>query len=173
MTLGPTGIFPFRGVNRTVAGPDIIPGIQAPDFVTLNQDWLEYRPLRETRGKVRLLASVPSLENAVCDRETRRFNQEASHLDPDIHIFRLSVDLPFTKVRWCGATGVERITTLADHVHTDFGRQYGTLLKEVRLLRRADFVVGRDDIATYADYMSAMGVDPDYQRTLFAIHQAI
>ncbi len=173
MTMERFGLIQFGGVDQTVLGPDIRRGQRAPNFTAIANDWSETQPLLETQGKVRLFASVPSLETAVCDRETRRFNSEAANLDKDIHIFILSTDLPYTQARWCGATGVDRVITLSDHVHTDFGLKYGTLIKEKRLLRRAVFVVDRADLVTYVAYMPSLGDEPDYEETLQAIRLAL
>jgi thiol peroxidase len=173
MTLERFGLIQFKGENQTVVGPDISLGQIAPDFVAIDQEWSEVHPLADTEGKVRLLAAVPSLETAVCDRETRRFNQEASSLGDDVHIFIISADLPYTQKRWCGAAGVDRVVTVSDHRDTDFGIKYGVLIKEKRLLRRAVFVVGRDDKVVYVEYMPSLGDEPNYEEVLKAIHKAL
>lgn len=173
MTIERFGLIQFGGVDQTVLGPDLHIGQHAPSFSAIGNDWSEVQPLQETQGKVRLFASVPSLETAVCDRETRRFNVEASDLDEDVYLFTISADLPFTQARWCGAAGVDRVITLLDHMHTDFGLKYGTLIKEKRLLRRAVFVVDRNDLITYVAYLPSLGEKPDYDETLHAIRLAL
>ncbi len=173
MTLERFGATQFRGVDQTVVGPDMKPGDAAPDFVATANDWSSVRVLQATQGKVRLLASLPSLETSVCDRETRRFNQEASRLGDDVRIFAISADLPYTQERWCGAAGIDRVTTVSDHAAMDFGTRYGCLIKEKRVLRRAVFVIGRDDRVVYADYMKAMGDEPNYAEVLEAVRQAL
>jgi len=167
------GIVKFRDQDQTVVGPDLKPGDVAPDFAAVTAAWKTVHPLQETAGKVRILAAVLSLETSVCDRETRRFNQEASALGPDVHTFVLSTDLPFTQERWCGAAGIERVSTLSDHALADFGAKYGCLLKEARILRRATFVVGRDGRLVYAVYLPVLGDEPDYTEVLAAARQAI
>jgi thiol peroxidase len=173
MTEERVGLVQFGGKDVTIIGPDIRPGQTAPGFRAVDQEWQERDPLAETRGKVRLLAAVPSLDTSVCDLETRRFNQEAAGLGTDVHIFVISHDLPFAQKRWCGAAGVDRLTTLSDHVHADFGTRYGCLIKEKRLLRRAVFVVGRDGKIVYADYMPALGDEPKYDEVLAALRAAL
>jgi thiol peroxidase len=172
MTVERQGIVTFADQAQTVVGPDLKPGDAAPDFSAVTADWKTVQPLQQTAGKVRILAAVLSLETSVCDRETRRFNEEASALGPDVHTFVLSTDLPFTQERWCGAAGIERVTTLSDHAQVDFGTKYGCLLKEARLLRRATFVVGRDDRIVYAAYLPALGDEPNYAEVLAAARQA-
>lgn len=165
------GIIQFGGKDQTVVGPDIQVGQVARDFVGTAQDWSQVQALASTGGKVRVLAAVTSLDTSVCDHETRRFNEEAANLGYDVHIFVISMDLPFAQKRWCGAAGVDRVTTLSDHMQADFGQKYSCLMKESRLLRRAVFVVGRDNRIIYADYMPELGEEPNYDEVLEAIRR--
>ena len=43
----------------------------------------------------------------------------------------------------------------------------------MRVLRRAVFVVDRAGVVTYADYMPALGVEPDYEAVLAAVQAAL
>ncbi|HKZ54044.1 MAG TPA: thiol peroxidase [Anaerolineales bacterium] len=167
------GLIKHAGADVTVVGADVKVGQQAPEFVAVAQNWSEQMPLQATKGKVRLLAAVPSLDTSVCDRETRRFNEEAVHLGEDVHIFVISTDLPFAQKRWCGAAGVDRVTTLSDHLHADFGQKYGCLIKERRILRRAVFVVDRKDQVSYVDYMPVLGDEPKYDEVIGALRSAL
>ncbi|OGO15449.1 MAG: thiol peroxidase [Chloroflexi bacterium RBG_13_68_17] len=173
MTIERFGATQFRGVDQTVVGPDLKVGDTAPDFEAVATDWTAIRVLVATPGMVRVLAALPSLETSVCDRETRRFNEEASRLSEDVRIFAISTDLPYTQDRWCGAAGIDRVKTLSDHMATEFGVRYGCLIKEKRILRRAVFVVGRDDRIVYADYMKAMGDEPKYAEVLEVVRRAL
>ncbi len=168
-----TGLLKIDGRDVTIVGPDVIEGQPAPEFRATAQDWSSVQALASTRGKVRVLAALPSLSTSVCDREMRRFNQEAAALGEEVVVFAISTDLPFTQKHWCGAAGVERVTTLSDHFETEFGMRYGCLIKERRILRRAVFVVGRDDRVVYARYMPALGDEPDYEEVLAAVRQAM
>jgi thiol peroxidase len=55
----------------------------------------------------------------------------------------------------------------------DFGKKYGVLLKELRILRRAVFVVDRNNRITYAAYMTTIGAEPDYDAVIEAAKQAL
>jgi thiol peroxidase len=68
---------------------------------------------------------------------------------------------------------VEQVTTLSDHKTGDFGKKYGVLVKEQRILRRAVFVVNRAGVIVYAAYMPTLGEEPDYSAVLQAAHQAL
>jgi thioredoxin-dependent peroxiredoxin len=167
------GHIKFRGQEVTILGADLKPGEMAPEFTVQNLKWAPFHGLADTTGKVRIISAVLSLETDVCDRETRRFNQEAAALSKDIVILVISNDLPFTQERWCGAAGVSQVTVLSDHMDTDFGLKYGLLVKEARVLRRAVFVVDRAGKLTYVAYMPAFGNEPDYAEVLEAAKAAL
>jgi len=160
------GIIQFKNRDVSIVGLDLEPGIDAQDFRVINQDWQEVQALHETKGKLRIIASVPSLDTSVCNRETRRFNQEAANLSKDIAILVISTDLPFAQARWCGAAGVDKVLVLSDHKYTEFGMKYSCLLSEPRILRRAVFIVDQENILQYADYMSVLSQEPNYDEIL-------
>ena len=167
------GIVRFNNQDVTVVGKDLKKGDRAPEFTAIATDWSSVRALESTRGKVRIIGSLLSLNTSVCDEETKRFNQEAAGLSEDIAILMVSMDLPWTQKNWCGSTGVDRVITLSDHRDVDFGGKYGVLLKEPRILRRAIFVVDRDDRIVYADYMKVLGDQPDYTAVREAARRAL
>ena len=173
MTTERFGIVKFRGQAVTVIGPDLKQGDIAPEFSVQALDWAPFNGLGNTPGKVRIIAAVHSLDTEVCDRETRRFNQEAAALSKDIAILVISTDLPYAQKRWCGAAGVDQVNVLSDHMSTDFGTKYGCLIKEARILRRAAFVVDRAGKITYAAYMPALGEEPNYTDVLAAAQAAL
>ena len=167
------GLIKVGGKEATVVGDDLKVGGQAPDFTVQTLDWTLKHGLSDTEGKVRIIAAVPSLDTEVCDRETRRFNQEAASLSKDILIEVISTDLPYTQKRWYGAAGVDQVMTLSDHMTTEFGEKYGVLIKERRILRRAVFVVGKDNKLVYVAYMPVLGDEPNYSEVLEAAKNAL
>ena len=128
-------------LTGVVAVPAVEVGQPAPEFRLLAQDWSKVDGLDSTKGTVRIIAAVPSMNSNVCDIETKRFNQEAASLGKDIIILTISTDLPYTLKNWCAANGVDKVTLLSDAYDTNFGEKYGTLVKERRIERRAVFVV--------------------------------
>jgi thiol peroxidase len=173
MTIERFGVVKFRGQDVTVLGKDLKVGMAAPEFTVQTLEWAPFHGLADTQGKVRIISAVLSLETDVCDRETRRFNQEAAALGKDIAILVISNDLPFTQKRWCGAAGVEQVIVLSDHMNAEFGFNYGVLIKEARILRRAVFVVDRAGKLTYVAYMPALGDEPNYSEVLNATRAAL
>jgi thioredoxin-dependent peroxiredoxin len=167
------GYFKFAGQELTVIGADLIVGQTAPDFTAQKMDWTNFSALNETKNKVRIIGSLPSFSTSVCDLETRRFNQEAATLGDDIAILMVSMDVPFTLANWCAAAGVDKVLTLSDHLKGEFGEKYGVLLKEIRIFRRAIFVVDRKDRLVYVDYMPELGLEPKYDQVLEAAQNAL
>lgn len=160
----------FKGNPVTLLGNEVKVGDQAPDFKVLANDLSEVT-LDNSKGHVRILSVVPSLDTGVCDAQTRRFNEEAQQLS-DVKVLTISVDLPFAQKRWCGANGIENVETLSDHRDLSFGTAYGVAIKELRLLTRAVFVVDRQDKVTYVEYVSEATNHPNYEAAIEAAKQA-
>ena len=155
----------FQGNGLHLEGELPVQGGKAPDFALAAND-LSPRSLKDYAGKVLVLVSVPSLDTPVCDLEVRRFNAEAAALSDKVRIVAVSCDLPFAQARWCGAAGVKAVETLSDHRGTEFGLKYGVLIKELRLLARAVFVVAPDGTLAYSEIVPEITEEPDYNAVL-------
>ncbi len=166
------GLVTFGGHPVTLVGDVLQKGEKAPDFVVLNND-LQPTHLSDYAGKIVVLSAVASLDTGVCDTETRKFNEMAAGLGDNVEILTISMDLPFTQKRWCGAAGVDRVTTLSDSVSADFGTRYGVLMKEFRMLARTVFVVDSKGILRYVQLLPEVGTEPNYEEVLEAIKAVI
>jgi thiol peroxidase len=162
------GLITMKGNPLTLTGNEVKVGEKAPDFVALDNDLAPVQ-FSSYRGKVCILSAVPSLDTPVCDMETRRFNEEAIRLGTDILILTISMDLPFAQKRWCAAAGVDKVKTLSDHRDASFGTSFGVLIKELRLLARAVFLVDRQGIIQYIQLVKEVTKEPDYDAILSAL----
>ena len=162
----------FKGKPQTVIGKQLKVGDKAPDFKLLANDLTEVT-LASSAGKVRLISVVTSLDTGVCDAETRRFNQEAVNFSDDVVVLTVSVDLPFAQKRWCGAAGVDRVQTLSDHRDMNFGDAYGTHVKELLLEQRSIFIVDKNDVIRYVQYLPENSNHPDYETALAALKKVV
>lgn len=158
------------GNTITLIGPKLQTGDRAPEFRVLDNDLLP-KTLEDFRGKIKLISVVPSLDTRVCDLQTKKFNEIASEQSNKVVILTISVDLPFAQKRWCGTERVERVITLSDHRDTDFGIKYGVLIKELRLLNRAIFLVDEKDIIRYSEIVEENHNHPDYEKALEALRE--
>jgi thiol peroxidase len=155
----------------TLVGPEVKAGQKAPDFQGVDNS-MQPVTLASTGDKVRIFSVVPSLDTPVCDVQTKRFNEESGKL-PDVSIYTFSMDLPFAQKRWCGAFGVDHVKMVSDHRDASFGTAYGTLIKELRILSRAIFVVDKDNVVRYVEYVKEVGEHPNYDAALAAARGAL
>ncbi len=146
-----TATVTLKGNPVTLLGNDVAVGQSAPDCTLVANDLSEFK-LSSLKGKKVILSVVPSLDTAVCDLQTKRFNKEATALGNDVVVLTISMDLPFAQKRWCGAAGVDRVRTLSDYRDAAFGKAYGVLIGSaplLRLLARSIFVVDVKGILRY------------------------
>lgn len=162
-----TGLVTFKGNPITLLGEEVRIGDQAPDFQVIDNG-MQPTGLGAFQGKVKIITAVPSLDTPVCSMETRRFNEEAAKLPDEAAVLTISMDLPFAQARWCAAAGVEKVKTFSDYQDRSFGRNYGVLIKELKLLARAVFVVDTQDVIRYAELVPEIGREPDYNQALNA-----
>jgi len=156
------GLVTMRGNPLTLVGNEVKIGEAAPDFAALDPNLTPVK-LSSYRNKICIISSVPSLDTPVCDMETRKFNEEAGKLGDKIQILTISMDLPFAQKRWCGAAGVNKLQTLSDHREVQFGLAYGVLIKELRLLARAVFLVDPKGILQYTQLVKEIANQPNYE----------
>lgn len=160
-----TGIITFQGGPLTLVGPEITVGQKAPDF-TVCDAGLAPVSLKDFSGKIKIISVTPSLDTPVCDIQARRFNAEAAKLPDSTVVLNISVDLPFAIARFCAAAGIDKIKTLSDYREVSFGAAYGALIKELRLLTRAIFVIGKDDTVAHVEYVKEITEHPNYDAAL-------
>lgn len=161
-----------KGNPVTLLGEEVKLGQKAQDFKVLNTN-LEEVLLSSFKNKIKLIASVPSLDTPVCDLEIKRFNDEASKLSKDLVIIFISMDLPFAQKRFCQANDIKIVKTLSDHRDADFGQKFGVLIKELRLLARAIFILDKNDIIKYIQVVPELTSPPDYETALSALKSVV
>jgi thiol peroxidase len=158
----------MKGNPLTLTGNPVKVGDSAPDFEVLANDLTPVK-LSSFAGKVCLITSVPSLDTSVCDIQTKTFNKKAETLSDNIVILTISMDLPFAQKRWCGAAGVENLQTLSDHRKADFGKAFGVLIEELRLLARAVFIVDSKGVIQYIQIVDELTNEPNYDEAIEAL----
>jgi len=161
------GATTLKGNPMTLVGPELKAGDTAPDFSMVDGSLKEVT-LSGTGNTTRIFSVVPSLDTPVCDAQTKRFNEESVKL-PGVDIYTVSMDLPFAQKRFCNSFAVDHVKMLSDHKDGSFGQAYGTLIKELRILSRAIFVVGPDNKIKYVEYVPEVGSHPNYDAVLAAV----
>ena len=157
----------------TIVGRKLQAGESAPDFVAdyfnPTQEIMETVRLSDSAGTVRLLNVINSIDTPVCHVETLRWDK--ADLPANVRLYTISMDLPFALARWEQAEGVTH-KGLSTHRSEQFGKDYGVLLKEWRMLQRAVFVIDQNDLIVRAEYVSDQMQEPDYEAALAAVREA-
>ena len=156
----------LMGNPKTLIGPELKPGDDAPDFQCVDIS-LQPVTLADTGHAVRIFSVIPSLDTPVCDAQTKRFNEELAKL-AGVEVYNVSMDLPFAQKRWCSAFDVDRVKMISDHRDGSFGKNYGTLIEELRIESRAIFVVDKENKIRHVEYVNAVGDHPNYDAALAA-----
>lgn len=157
----------------TVVGRKLQSGDPAPDFAldSFDGEAMQTVRLADSAGTVRLLNVINSLDTPVCHVETHRWERLRAALPPNVRVYTVSMDLPFAQARWQSAENVTH-QALSAHRDEQFGRDYGVLIKEWRLLQRAVFVIGKDDRIIHAEYIADQMREPDYEAAIAAARHA-
>jgi len=170
MMIERSGAITMKGSSMTLVGPELKPGERAPEFSLLDSG-LKARTLSEFKGKAKLISVVPSLDTEICSAQTRKFDEEVGKMGDGVAVITVSMDLPFAQGRFCGANSINSLV-LSDHAFAKFGTSYGVLIKELRLLARAVFVVSKEGIITYCEYVKEAATHPNYDKALAELKSA-
>jgi len=160
------GAITMYGKPLTLLGAPLAPGDVAPRPALVGND-LSPVVLSEVTSRPRIINCVPSIDTPVCDKQTRHFDKLVLELKTPVELVTVSVDLPFAQRRYQKEHGLAH-QVLSDYRETRFGLAYGVLIRELRLLARAVFVVGPGDKLAYAEYVPELATEPDYGAALEA-----
>ena len=121
-------------------------------------------------GKPLLLNIFPSVDTPVCAMSVRTFNERAAATG--VAVLCVSNDLPFAQKRFCGAEGIENVTTASGFRDSSFGTDFGITMADgafAGLLGRAVVVVGADGNVVYSELVPEVGQEPNYDAALAAL----
>jgi thiol peroxidase len=168
----------LKGKPITLIGPELTVGDFAPDFQVVAQaslvdEEMKIMSLNDFAGKIKVISVTPSLDTPVCDLQIHNFNEEASTFPDDVAVINISMDLPFAIHRFCATSGIDKVIALSDYRFASFGTNWGILIKELRLLTRALFIVDKENVIQYIEIVPDTTQAPDYERALNALKQLI
>ena len=152
----------------TVSGTLPQTGDTAPNF-TLTTQGLEDVTLDNWAGKRKVLNIVPSVDTPTCATSTRKFNEKASSLDNTV-VLVISADLPFAAGRFCGAEGLENVTTLSSF--RSFQEDYGVAIQDgplAGLTSRAVVVLDENNKVLHSELVGEIKEEPNYEAALSAL----
>ena len=163
----------FKSKPVTLVGKRLKVGDKAPNFSCLKV--LDAVTLADTPAKARLFSVVPSLDTGVCSMQTKKFNEQLASVKDKVAAYTFSLDLPFAHKRFCDAENVANIQSLSDVHDHSFGQNYGVLIEglPLPLLSRAVFVVDKNNVITYAEYVPEVTDHPNYDAAMAALQAAV
>ncbi|MGV0991531.1 MAG: thiol peroxidase [Mycobacterium sp.] len=157
----------LRGNTVNTVGDLPAVGSTAPAFALTGTD-LSTVTNEKFSGKALLLNIFPSVDTPVCATSVRKFNEQASA--SGLTVLCVSKDLPFALSRFCGAEGIENVTS-ASAFRDSFGEDYGLTIVDgpmAGLLGRAVVVIGADGKVVYTELVPEVAQEPDYDAALAA-----
>jgi thiol peroxidase len=146
-------------------------GQNAPDFKLHNFDkgaLIAVTPA-DLKGKPTFISVVPSLDTPVCQTQTKKFNEQLAALGDRINAITVSLDLPFAMNRFCGAEHITNMRALSDYQDRSFGRNWGMLIEELKILARGAFVLDKGGKVVYAEQVKEVAEEPNYDAALGAL----
>jgi len=165
-----SGAVTFKGTPLTLAGEAVKVGQPAPDFTIHYFDGgLKTIKLSDLKGKPSFISVVPSLDTPVCQVQTKKFNEQLAALGDRINAVTVSLDLPFAMNRFCGAESIKNMKVGSDYQDRSFGKNYGMLIEELKLLARGVFVLDASGKVVYAETVKEVASEPNYDAALQAI----
>lgn len=159
----------LKGSPVQTVGEPPAPGSAAPAFTLVGADLSDVTS-DALSGRRVVLNVFPSIDTGVCAQSVRTFNELASSLD-DTTVVCVSADLPFALSRFCGAEGIENVST-ASTFRSDFGQTYGLAMADgpfAGLLARAVVVLDRDGTVLHTQLVDEIGTEPDYDAAKAAL----
>jgi thiol peroxidase len=172
--MGRHGAVTFKGNPLTLIGEEVKVGTAAPDFDLMSYESGGMQHIRKADllGKPTFISVVPSLDTPVCQVQTKTFNQRIAALGDKVHAVTVSLDLPFAMNRFCGAESIKSMRSGSDYMDRAFGRQWGVLIDELKILARAVFVLDSKGIVQYAQVVKEVASEPDYDAAIAALEKA-
>lgn len=165
-----SGVITFKGNPMTLLGDELKVGQDAPDF-TLHyfEGGLKTLTKSDLVGKPTILSIVPSLDTGVCQIQTKRFNQELAGMSDSVQSVIVSRDLPFAQNRFCGAEDVKAMKLGSDYQTGEFGKAWGVMIDELKLLARSVVVLDAKGKVVYVEIVPEVTNEPNYEAALTAL----
>jgi len=169
------GAVTFKGTPLTLVGKAVTVGQQAPDFTLRYYEAGGMKTVSpaDLKGKPAFISVVPSLDTPVCQVQTKKFNEELSALGDKVKALTVSLDLPFAMNRFCGAEHITNMQSASDYYDRSFGQNWGMLIDELKLLARGVFVLDKDGKVAYAEQVTEVASEPNYEHALAALKKLV
>jgi len=161
----------FQGSPLTLDGTPITVGDHIRD-ATLAATDLTLVSLGDSKGRVRIVSVVPSLDTTVCEQQTHYLSEKNANLDQDAQLMTVSMDTPFAQKRFAESAQIANVTFLSDYQGGDFGKAHGLLVPSMRVLARSVMVLDKNNVVRYLQIVPEMASMPDMEDAFHAARKA-
>jgi len=144
-------------------------GSPAPAFSVTKADFSSVSST-DLAGQQVILNIFPSVDTGVCASSVRTFNERAADLDAAV--LCVSADLPQAAARFCGAEGIENVSTGSTFKNPEVLDAYGVRIIDGKLeglAARAVVVIGADGNVAHAELVPEIAQEPDYEAAISAL----
>lgn len=171
--MGRHGAVTFKGNPLTLVGEEVKVGAAAPEFdlACFGPSGMQHITKADVVGKPTIISVVPSLDTPVCQVQTKTFNTRLAEMGDRINALTVSLDLPFAMNRFCGAEDIKAMRSGSDYMDRSFGTNWGVLIDELKILARAVFVLDAKGVVQYAQVVTEVASEPDYEAALAVLQK--
>lgn len=162
----------FKGTPMALEGRGVKVGDTLPDVQVAKGD-LSLMNIADTKGTVRLISIVPSLDTKVCEQQTHYLSEKNNGLDKHVQMITISVDTPFAQGRFAKEAKINNVTFLSDYRGGDFGKTSGLLVKDPHILARSVMVVDKDSVIRYLQVTPELAQLPDMEAAFQAANALV
>ena len=144
-------------------------GSAAPAFTLTKADFSSVTS-SDVAGRAVILNIFPSIDTGICATSVRMFNERAAGLDAAV--LCVSADLPPAAGRFCGAEGIENVSTGSTFKNPEVLDAYGVRMVDGKLeglAARAVVVIGADGNVAHTELVPEIAQEPDYDAAIAAL----
>jgi thioredoxin-dependent peroxiredoxin len=157
----------FQGNPLPLMGTGIEVGKPLPSTVLTNGS-LGPVNLAESKGKVKIINIVPSVDTKTCEEQTHQLSEKNGGLDKQVELYTVSMDLPFAQQRFAKEAKISNVTFLSDYKTGDFAKANGLLIAPLHLLARSVIITDKENIVRYIQVVPEITNLPDMEAAMAA-----
>ena len=162
----------FKGAPLVLEGHGVNVGDTLPNVQVAKND-LSLMNIADTKGTVRVISIVPSLDTKVCEQQTHYLSKKNNGLDTHVQLITISVDTPFAQGRFAKDAKINNVTFLSDYRGGDFGKTNGLLVTGPHILARSLMVVDKDNVIRYLQVTPELAQLPDLEAAFQAANALV
>ena len=162
----------LHGKNFVLSGNQLKLGDTLRNVQVASKD-LSLVDIAQTKGKVRIISVVPSLDTKVCEQQTHYLSEKNEGLDQDVELLTVSIDTPFAQDRFAQEAQIHNVTFFSDYRGGEFGKTHGLLVTQPHILSRAVMVVDKDNVIRYLQVTPELAELPDMEAAFEAARSLI